>query len=160
MSDKTIFIDPSLNNIGYAIYDNANHIVVQHGVFKSKGTSLQHKIKSIFDWLDEIVTLDIGSAIIEKPAPFAYSKVSTKAGKVINLSSLQELCMAVGGMVMFFECRDIEVEFMPADKWKGKLGKNQVKQLTGIKNEHAADAYLMASVFNGMLTKPIASANK
>jgi Holliday junction resolvasome RuvABC endonuclease subunit len=151
---KTIFIDPSLNHIGYAILNSDNHEIEQYGVFTSKGNTIQNKLYSIFTWLDSLVTADIRSAVIEKPAPFAYSKVSTKAGKVINLSSLQKLCMAVGAMVMFFECKDIEVEFMPAENWKGKMNKEQVKTITGVSNEHAADAYLMASIYDGTLSKP------
>ena len=89
---KTLFIDPSLNNVGYAIYDSMSHSIIEHECFKSRGNEVQDKLKDIFLWLlSKIKDSSITLAVIEKPATFAYSKVSTKAGKIINLSSLQIL---------------------------------------------------------------------
>ena len=145
---KTLFIDPSVNNVGYAIYDGATQSIVDYGCHKTKGDNIQTKLEDIFFFISEIVKDNlITFSVIEQPAVFAYSKVTAKSGKILNLSALQKLSMAVGCIVGSLALNNIKVDLIPANKWKGRMAKSEVRSITKIKNEHAADAYLMAVLY-------------
>jgi Holliday junction resolvasome RuvABC endonuclease subunit len=141
-----LFIDPSINHVGYAIFNNNKNIL--YGCFNNKFEDFEDKLKSIYDFIESlIIKYNIEKAIVEKPASFAYGKISSKYGKIINLSAMLKLSYAFGCIISCLKNNNIKIEYLPAEKWKGRINKKQVKAITNIKNEHTADAYLMGLIY-------------
>lgn len=131
-----IAIDPSINEVGWATDSGS-------GVIRSKGDGDIKKIASICEKLLTVLeTVEPGTAIVEVPGSFTYSR-SERGGKAMNTDSMGKLNRATGAIIAVLILDGVEVITVAADQWKGKLGKGQARMITGKKNHNEADAVLL-----------------
>lgn len=154
-SQMIIAIDPSLNNTGYAIYQDSR--LIQSGVIRPQGKEELPKLRNLAHILKTILghgglPQQIRSAIVEYPANFTYSKV--KSGqKSLNIKDMYKLNRATGVIISVLNQWGILIETIEANKWKAGRAKGIDKAVAGniasweIKNDNEADAIVLGQWF-------------
>lgn len=146
-----IAIDPSINNVGWAIFDQDKYS--ESGKITSQGDAENSKIHFIGDSLDVILQRRKPDyAVVEIPASFTYSKAAV-FGKSLNQSAMNKLSMATGAIIYVCEVNQVPVRMVHANEWKAGRPKDMDKMLakgyTDKKiTDHEADAIMLAAYGN------------
>ncbi len=140
-----IAIDPSINNIGWAVEWQGK---VFSGAIETKGVEIEEKLCSLRGLLRSVLLSPAyplpSLAVVEQPAPYAFKRsTSETSGKGLNNASLQKLNIALGAIISTLcEVNIREIKLIPV-AWKGKMNKKMAMALTGAKNHNTADAILL-----------------
>ncbi len=149
---KLLSIDPSIANIGYAVFEDTD--LKQWGTIKSEGEGIPERLKSILYQFGKFE--DVSHVAIESPSNFTYARSSSN-GKTLNAQSMNMLHMAIGAIISHFAVKNVPVEMINPIEWNKKREKKQiikdnVKYIYNIKvNEHVADAIMMGEYCNYLL---------
>ena len=116
-----IYIDPSINNTGYAIADHEK--IVDSGVIRTKAEGDIERLLELSRGLQEVLgNKELGIirlAVVEVPGSFSYGRSTGKwSGKGVNQSALHKLNMAIGAIALTLKMWGVEVETVEAHKWK------------------------------------------
>lgn len=161
---KIIAIDPSVNEVGWAMVEGLTHDATgwhdedadwTWGFWKIRSNSLQFKLKEITEW----IIIDCGGLnheedmlVVEWPAYFDGAKghVASKMGYTINLAAV---CAYIAG---YFRLPWNRWHAITATEWKGNISKEITRQRffkhMGIKqiykvNHNAVDAVMLLLTF-------------
>jgi Holliday junction resolvasome RuvABC endonuclease subunit len=141
-----IAIDPSIDNTGYALYDERGQEV--SGVIRTKGSDHAEKLIYLRRAIGEIIAeyYHIKTAFVEAPLEgFSYNKYSSEdSGKSKNIEGLVVNGMAVGVILASLSDRGVKqiYEILPTE-WKGGLSKGMAMSQTGKKSHDEADALML-----------------
>lgn len=129
-----IAIDPSINNIGYAIWRDGN--CIHSGTIHTKGETDVEKLESLWPPFAYLKVNDLKTLVIETPDGW------TRNGT--NVRSLMKLCKAIGYIEGYLVA--LEIIEVPVSEWKGRQPAAEIimaaKALTGKAkiSEHEAHA--------------------
>jgi len=145
---RIMSLDPSLNHVGFALYDNKE--LVNYGSINSKGATVPEKIMFILEKLPKPDwTIDV--AVIELAPSFTYNR-STQFGRPMNAGAMGKLYMATGALIG--HCGKIagRVELVEVNTWKGKQSKEVTQESARLLyvvevNDHLADEFMMGHFF-------------
>ncbi|KKN52377.1 hypothetical protein LCGC14_0612940 [marine sediment metagenome] len=151
---RVLAIDPSINNLGWAIL-NSNCIRVFSGTIKVKGmisASIVARIGAVLRGLETTVAgLSFDVMVIEQPEPWgAYkSMASDKSG------AMQKLTLIVGALAQWgMIAKGLEnTHLIKVSTWKGQLPKGitqermEKKYGCTFKTDHEADAVGLGDYF-------------
>lgn len=120
-------VDPSINTLGWAIFDIPAKHLYASGTLKTdkaaRQKSLQERIANTIRELKEIIEADlpdIESVVIEEPQQWgAYKSVASQ-----HAGSLMGLYLTVGTLFGVFYELDKEVSLVKVSQWKGNLPKH------------------------------------
>ena len=142
---SAIFLDPSINNIGWAIYHYGKLL---SGCIRTQGETLEAKLYSLKTQLEELLDKYAPArAMVEYPPSFTYSRSkSAQSQKGLNLESLIKLSLATGVCLSSCAAGGAITEPIEAT-WKGPCNKEYAIAVTGKTNEHEADACLLRMWF-------------
>lgn len=158
-----IYIDPSINNTGYAIADGER--IIASGVIRTKAEGDADRLFELAGVLERIIQIGtIGLGVVEIPGSFSYARSTGKwSGKGVNQDALRKLNMAIGAIILTLKNFGITVETIEAHKWKGQrkkeLDQTIAQHYVGRKvGPDEADAVMLAVWHNHgkLLTKKVA----
>lgn len=158
-----IAIDPSINSLGYAVFDIREARLIKFGQIESseeeKKLSLERRIQKQLCELQGVLP---GGEIkclwvIEEPELFG-GVVSTAA---VHNSSLKKLIMIVGALVWHAWQTQGFVQLIPVSTWKGQLPKHVTRERSEARHEikfkkhhsDAADAVSLGDWYLDWMTK-------
>lgn len=125
-------IDSSINNIGYAVLDDALPIDkarIASGTLKIPHVSETEKVREIFVAIKErIKRYKCQEAVIEKAEHFSYARSTNPYGRGKNRESLRLNTMAVGIISTTCQSEGMKITLVTPTEWKGK----QPKEVTRI----------------------------
>lgn len=142
-------LDTSLNNTGYAIFDDKGKLI-EYGVLKSKGAETWIKTHSTNMQISALMAkYDIDTVVVEQPGHKSYARYKkSSSGNPVNAESMAKNNMAFGAITNHLYSINHQLKIIPviASTWKGKRSKEIDKllasQIAGvkIKNSDIADA--------------------
>lgn len=111
---KVMAVDPSINNIGWAIADNGN--IIDSGLIKTKGKTNGEKLSYLYDALIRISRY----FAVDKPLKKAYIDKTLYKGLGKSIQNIFKFAKAIGFIEFFFTHWKIPIE-QPSRKLARKL---------------------------------------
>jgi Holliday junction resolvasome RuvABC endonuclease subunit len=143
-----IFVDPSINDIGYAIFeDNGKLAPHGYGAIRTQGASVTERLASIdlqLTYLPDphgrtddrnivkahefIGFMGIDTAVVEVTTGSSYFKRRGAGGRPLNQAALETLNQAIAVIKLVLVKAHIKVVELPAGVWKRRYPARQTGQ--------------------------------
>jgi len=124
MQNRIFAIDPSINEIGWCIWDDT----MKYGTFKSKGSNEKEKLASITFFINSFITREqITHAVVEKPPVYTYTRsISKFTGKGLNASAIQKLNWSYGAILGALSLYGVPTDTPLPEEYKPKYNRGRM----------------------------------